>query len=232
MTPVGLGPRTVVVIEDDRDVRRAIEIVVRRSGLTPVCFDRARPALEELRRSNPGMLVLDVGLPDLSGWDVLDRVRAVSDVPVLMLTAQAHESDRVRGLHAGADDYVAKPFGTEELAARIHALLRRATASEAKPRTLTDGPLHVDLLAREVTVGEDAVELTPIEFRLLVALLSHRGRPVSHDELLEEAWNDPTGVGVDRVKYAVLRLRRKLAASGVDAPITSVRGVGYRYEES
>src|SRR5690606_8525615 len=127
----------------------------------------------------------------------------LSDVPVLILTARTLEAEKVRGLHSGADDYVTKPFGREELAARVHALLRRAQSD--RPSVVehyADDRLMVDFAAREVHVGGAEVALTPTEYRLLVALVQHPGQVLAPEQLLELAWGDPTAIGVDRVKYA------------------------------
>ena len=131
-------------------------------------------------------------------------------MPVLILTAHGNEADKVRGLHGGADDYLTKPFGNRELAARVEALLRRPRTEQPQAEVYDDGRLLVKLGAREVSVGGAPVALTPTEFRLLAALVRHPGQILSPDQLLELAWNDPLGVGPERVKFGVMRLRRKL----------------------
>jgi DNA-binding response OmpR family regulator len=162
---------------------------------------------------------------------VLERIRDLSDVPVLILTAHGREGDKVRGLQGGADDYLTKPFGNRELAARVEALLRRPRAGEPRAEVYDDGRLLVRVTAREVSVGGTPVSLTPTEFRLLAALIRHPGQTLTPDQLLKLAWNDPLGVGPDRVKFGVMRLRRKLGqgAGEPGAAIEAVRGFGYRY---
>jgi DNA-binding response OmpR family regulator len=151
-------------------------------------------------------------------------------VPVLILTAHGHEADKVRGLHGGADDYLTKPFGNRELAARVEALLRRPRAGLPLPEVYDDGSLLVRFDSREVSANGTPIALTPIEYRLLVALVRHPGRTLTPDQLLELAWNDPLGIGPDRVKFGVMRLRRKLGQpGGPGASIEAVRGFGYRY---
>jgi DNA-binding response OmpR family regulator len=156
------------------------------------------------------------------------RIRDLSDVPVLILTAHGNE---VRGLHGGADDCLTKPFGNCELAARVEALLRRPRTEQARAEVYDDGRLQVRLGAREVSVGGAQVSLTPTEFRLVAALVRHPGQTLSPEQLLELAWNDPLGVGPERVKFGVMRLRRKLGqgAGEPGASIEAVRGFGYRY---
>src|SRR5689334_11453527 len=173
-------------------------------------------------------VVLDIGLPDLDGWQVLERIRDISDVPVLVLTARNMEVDKVRGLQAGADDYLTKPFGNAELVARVQALLRRANGQAHTDEVLVDehSGVRMELATRRVLVEGEPVDVSPLEWRLLLALEQHRGQVLAPEQLLELAWNDPIGVSPERVKFAVLRLRRKLGAAG--RHIENVRGFGYR----
>ena len=176
----------------------------------------------------PDAVVLDIGLPDIDGWEVLERIRDMSDVPVLLVTARNLEFDKVRGLQAGADDYLTKPFGNAELVARVHALIRRAHATEPSKDVLIDeaSGLRMEVRGRSVTVDGAMVPVTPLEWRLLMALVQNKGQLLSSEQLLELAWNDPVGVSPERVKFAILRLRRKLGAAGEH--IENVRGFGYR----
>jgi DNA-binding response OmpR family regulator len=152
-------------------------------------------------------------------------------VPVLVLTAHGQETDKVRGLRSGADDYLTKPFANAELLARVEALLRRSTSAASwASQVYDDGVLHLDPTSRRVYVNGVEVRLTPTEFRLLNTLVRHAGAVLSPNQLLTQAWDDPTGIGQERVKFAVLRLRRKLGWTDPDAsPVESVRGFGYRY---
>lgn len=222
---------TVLVIEDESDLRRLLRLVLERAGHVVVDAANGRAGLRAFHEVRPDLVLLDIGLPDLDGWEVLERLRDLSDLPVVLLTARSLEAEKVRGLHAGADDYVTKPFGRQELPARIHALLRRRAGARADAAAvLDDGQVRVDLVGREVRVRGEVVRLTPTEFRLLVALMRHAGQVLSPAQLLEQAWDDPLGIGSDRVKFAVLRLRRKLGCAGLDErAIESVRGFGYRY---
>ncbi len=222
------APPSVLVVEDDADLRGALELLLLRGGFSPIVRPDGRAGLRAFHETRPDVVVLDIGLPDIDGWTVLERIRDLSDVPVLVLTARNLELDKVRGLQAGADDYMTKPFGNSELVARVHALIRRSNPPPRVPETLVleDAGLRLDVAAREVHVDGDAVSLTPLEFRLLHALLEQRGRVISPEELLELAWSDPVGTNPERVKFAVLRLRRKLGRAG--SSIRNVRGFGYR----
>ncbi len=249
----------ILVIEDDPDIALAISTVLRRGGYEVIGAAEGRAGLREFHDHRPMLVLLDVGLPALDGWAVLERIRDISDTPVLMLTAYGHEDDKVRGLRAGADDYLAKPFGNAELLARVQVLLRRVAAQPAGltgPSGLTgltgpdaaadpaglvpepgmaadcfdDGFLRVDYRSCEVSVGDQQAVLTPTEFRLLGALIAHPGQVLSPSQLLELAWHDPGRVGPDRVKFSIMRLRRKLSPGARDgSPIEAVRGFGYRY---
>jgi DNA-binding response OmpR family regulator len=221
----------VLLIEDDQDISLGIRTVLTRNGFDVASSADGKQGLRAFHAARPDLVVLDIGLPTLDGWAVLERIRDLSDVPVLILTAHGHESDKVRGLHSGADDYLTKPFGNNELAARVEALLRRPRADQPQAETYDDGRLLVNLGSREVSAGGAPVALTPTEFRLLAALIRHPGQTLSPDQLLELAWNDPLGVGPERVKFAIMRLRRKLG-QGPEEPgsfIEAVRGFGYRY---
>ena len=154
----------------------------------------------------------------------------MSDVPVLMLTALGTERDKVRGLNSGADDYLTKPFSRVELLARLQSVGRRQVLKGEPVTTFDDGTLHIDFAHQEVTVDGTTIILTPTEYRLLATLARHQGQVLSSDQLIELAWDDPSGLAPSRVKYAVLRLRRKLGwDEGDEGPIETVRGFGYRY---
>jgi DNA-binding response OmpR family regulator len=178
----------------------------------------------------PDLVILDVNMPGLDGWAVLERIRAASEVPVLMLTARTSELEKVRGLRAGADDYVAKPFGRQELLARIEALLRRSGGRSGVDEAYEDGRFAIDFLQRTVRAGGSTLSLTPLEFRLLSALVRNAGQVLGHDQLLELVWRDAYGTSPDEVRTYVSYLRRKLRQVGVEAEcIETVRGFGYRY---
>jgi DNA-binding response OmpR family regulator len=220
----------ILIADDDADVRRLIVTLLERAGFRAIEAGDGREALRLLYARRPAAVVLDVTMPALDGWQVLERIREVSDVPVLMLTAQGEELQRVRGLRAGADDYVAKPFGRQELLARIEALLRRAGGSAEVAEAYRDELLDVDFAQRRVRAGTEEVSLTPLEFRLLSAFLRHPGQLLSRDQLLELAWGDPAARSGDEVKLYIGYLRRKLdAAAGAGSAIETVRGFGYRY---
>lgn len=222
--------QTVLVVDDDEDIRTVLRTLLERAGLTVISASAAKGGLRMLFDRRPDAVVLDLGLPDLDGVEVIGRIRDVSDVPLLVLTARHTEPEKVRCLGAGADDYVTKPFGNAELLARVKALLRRSRSRTDDTETFDDDDLHIDLKAHTVQVAGETMTLTPTDWNLLVALVRHRGRILSATQLLDLAWGDPTGVGPERVKFAVLRLRRRMGWQDPEtSPIEAVRGFGYRY---
>jgi len=224
----------VLVVDDDDDIRALVRTLLERGGIVVRDAPNGREGLREFHSWRPDLVVLDVSMPELDGWNVLERIRDMSDVPVLMLTARGDELERVRGLQAGADDYVVKPFGKQEIVARVQALLRRATRGgprEEEQQSYADTYLTVDWAQARVTVGDREVQLTPLEFRLLSTFVRNPRQVLSRDQLLELVWGDTYGVGGDQVKLYVGYLRRKLDPSEPDAvPIETVRGFGYRYK--
>jgi DNA-binding response OmpR family regulator len=220
----------ILCIEDDQDIALAVSMVLRRAGFDVVGANDGKDGLRLFHDERPDVVLLDLGLPTLDGWTVLERIRDLSDVPVMLLTAHGHEVDKVRGLSLGADDYMTKPFGNSELVARVQALLRRSRTARPEAEVYKDALVELNFGSRDVRVDDEPLALTPSEFRLLAALVRHAGQTLSADQLLEQAWNDPLRVGPERVKFAVMRLRRKLGQSeGDHTPIEAVRGFGYRY---
>ena len=220
----------VLAVDDDADIRGLLRELLERAGYEVLVAASGREGLRMLYAASPDLVLLDVSMPELDGWQTLERIRDVSDVPVLMLTARAAELEKVRGLKAGADDYVTKPFGRQELLARVEAHLRRAGARVEQPATYADGLVTIDFAQREVTVGGQTVALTPLEFKLLATFVRHPNQVLSHDQLLELVWGDALTGSRARTKLYVGYLREKLAAAGVDdSPIETVRGFGYRY---
>ncbi|MCW3064107.1 MAG: two component transcriptional regulator, winged helix family [Solirubrobacterales bacterium] len=220
---------SVLVVDDEADVRNLIRILLERAGHDVSEAASGREALRRLHAVRPDLVVLDVTMPEMDGWQTLERIRDLSDVPVLMLTARAGELDKVRGLKAGADDYVVKPFGRQELLARVEALLRRAGGAPEVRETYADASVTIDFAAREVVVGGVTIALTPLEFRLLAALVRHPNQVLSRDQLLELVWGDAGTVNADQVKLYVGYLRRKLGWETDSSPVETVRGFGYRY---
>jgi DNA-binding response OmpR family regulator len=216
----------VLIVDDEADIRGLLRQLLERSGHLVKEAGDGREALRTLHSWRPDLVVLDITMPGLDGYTTLERIRELTDVPVLMLSARGTEIDKVRGLKAGADDYVTKPFGRQELMARVEALLRRRGGAPTDiPEAYEDAALFVDFAQRLVRARGEEVALTPLEYRLLAAFVRHPNQILSHEQLLELVWGDEDA-SREQVKLYVGYLRRKL-----DMPdaIESVRGFGYRY---
>ncbi len=220
----------ILVVDDDQDIRQLLRGLLERAGYVVDEAEDGRAALRILFTTPPALVILDVTMPDMDGYETLERIRDLSEVPVLMLTARTQELEKVRGLSAGADDYVAKPFGRQELLARVQALLRRSGGKSEVVESYADDFVQIDYGQRRIVVENRDVQLTPLEFKLLAAFVQHPNLVLSRDQLLELVWGDPYGVSGDQVKLYVGYLRKKLVPDAPEtAPIETVRGFGYRY---
>jgi DNA-binding response OmpR family regulator len=227
------SPGTVLVIEDEADIRKLLGAILEREGFAILEASDGQEGLRRLYAGRPDLIVLDVTMPGLDGWETLKRVRELSDVPILMLTGSAGEMEKVRGLRGGADDYLTKPFGRQELLARIEVILRRARAAgrapELEEQAFSDEFIEIDFARRRVSAAGQKVELTPTEFRMLAVLVRHPSQVLTRDQLLEQVWGHSRGHSPDQVKLYVSYLRRKLTDAGGIDPVETVRGFGYRY---
>jgi len=221
---------TVLIVEDDRRIAALVAKNLEAAGYSCHVAADGDAGLREFDRLKPALVVLDLGLPGLSGIEVTRRLRRDSDVPILMLTARSTEADKVLGLEVGADDYLSKPFGTSELVARVRALLRRAMPS-TKQRELAFGALRIDPARREAERAGTRVPLTTLEFDLLYFMASRPGHVFSREALIERVWGDDRVVGDRTIDNLVSRLRKKLEANP-DQPryLQTVWGAGYRFE--
>jgi len=220
--------RRVLVVDDDDDIRLLLEELLRGAGYSVDTAQDGRAALRVFHANPCDLVILDLSMPELDGFETLERLRDLSDVPVILLTARSGEIDKVRGFRAGADDYVVKPFGRQELIARIEALLRRAPEATHLEH-YDDGAISIDYERRLVLCRGLPIQLTPLEFRILDALVRHADRVLSADQLVEHGWGHTAGVSREQVKLYVSYLRKKLGQADGFQPIETVRGFGYRY---
>ncbi|TMJ03877.1 MAG: response regulator transcription factor [Bacillati bacterium ANGP1] len=221
--------QTVLVVEDDPKIVNLLGLYLKREGFNVASAADGREALDAATRIRPSLIILDLMLPHMDGVEVCRRLRAASDVPILMLTARVDELDKLLGLSLGADDYVTKPFSPREVVARVKTILRR-TARERPSRVLQRGSLEMDLDRHRVTVGGVEVDLTPVEFRLLQTLLESPERAFTRDQLLNHIYAHHEAAVVDRaIDVHVGKVRQKLG-DDPDHPrfIATVRGVGYK----
>jgi DNA-binding response OmpR family regulator len=215
----------ILVVDDERDIRELLGVLLERGGHDVRLAADGRAGLRAFHAHPPDLVILDVTMPDLDGWQTLERIRDLSDVPVLMLTARSGELELVRGLRGGSDDYVVKPFGRQELLARVDALLRRTRGGVRTQTHYADDALEIDFASYTVRRDGHEVALTPLEFRLLSAFVRHPHQVLTRDQLITLAWDDPVNVSPEQVKLYVGYLRRKIGAE----LIQTVRGFGYRY---
>jgi DNA-binding response OmpR family regulator len=221
---------TILVVEDEKNIASLIDLYLSNEGYTVSWAPDGVTALATAERSPPSLVLLDVMLPGMDGFEVCRRLRAASRVPVIMLTARDQEIDRVLGLELGADDYISKPFSPRELVARVKAVLRRTEppATEPDGESLTLGAVSIDTARRVIRVGERVVDLTPKEFDLIVFLVRNRGIVFSRERLLERVWGYERVVDTRTIDSHVRSLRAKLGGD-VDV-VKTVRGVGYKAE--
>ena len=228
-----MNGRKVLVVDDDEQTLDLLKVAFERMGAKVLTAHHGQEGLRKLFRYRPQLVVLDVMMPGMSGWDVLRRIREVSDVPVLLLTVKAQDEDMLRGFSLGADDYVVKPFNLKLLQARARALLGRA-ATEREPEerdVYDDGYLRVELEAQRVRVEGRPTNLTPTEFNLLACLLRRRGRVCTYEQILNQVWNDGAQGSIEAVHAFVWQVRQKIEPNPREPLyLTSVRGVGYRFE--
>lgn len=219
----------VLVVDDDVALAEMLQIVLQSSGYETCWVGRGDEALAEFRRCKPDLVLLDLMLPGRDGVDVCRDLRAESDVPIVMLTAKSDTQDVVEGLEAGADDYVPKPFKTQELLARVKTRLRRSTASNDDPMKLRIGDIEIDVEAHTVHRGSEPISLTPLEFDLLLALARKPRQAFTRELLLQEVWGYRHPGDTRLVNVHVQRLRSKVERDP-ERPeiIVTVRGVGYR----
>ena len=221
----------VLVIDDDTSLLRLLKRSLEKAGYDVVVAASGAEGLKELYSQRPDIVILDVMMPAMDGWEACKRIREVSDIPIIMLTAKSDEKDKVRGFSHGVDDYVTKPFGFAEFNARIEAILHRANSRSSirKPRIYSGGELVIDVAAHRVTVRGETVDLTPIEFRLLVALAEGGGCPVSTDSLLARIWGTDYAGEPEHVKRYIWRLRGKIEEDAhCPKLILTERAYGYR----
>jgi two-component system KDP operon response regulator KdpE len=223
----------ILVIDDEEMTVQLIAMLLERRGYEVIRAYRAEEGLRQAYRTHPDLILLDIMMPDMDGWEVCRRLRELSDVPIIFLTARDDVRDVVKGLEMGADDYIFKPYDNDELIARIRAHLRRAPKpSVAEELVFDGGNFRINFISREVKVKGQPVHLTPKEFNLLGVLARNSGRVITRTELVKEAWGPEYGDAIDSLKLYIHYLRQKVE----DDPqhpiyILTSRGVGYRFAD-
>ncbi len=231
------GPARILVVDDEDSILQFVSYNLKKEGYEVETASTGDEALERAAASRFDLIILDIMLPGSDGYEVCRRLRTMSDVPVLFLSARDTELDKVVGLELGADDYLAKPFGIRELQARVKALLRRSAGGSGSKvedlpgERLVASGIVLDEATHEAHFGETLIELTPREFELLATLMRYAGKVLTRDQLLRQAWGWEYLVETKTVDTHIKRLRDKLEAAGVDpAVVETVRGYGYRIQ--
>lgn len=220
----------VLVVDDEPQIRRALRTSLEAHGYEVATVGTGEEGVLGVAEMTPDLVLLDLGLPDVDGAEVIERIRAFSEVPIIVVSVREGQHDKVAALDAGADDFVTKPFGMEELLARSRAALRRRRPEDPTPSVVRFGDLTIDLARRLVTRGDEAVHLTPTEYGLLEALVSNPGKLLSHGWLLRKVWGRGYGTETTYLRTYVRALRRKLGDdASAPALITTEPGVGYRW---
>ena len=219
----------VVLIEDEPQMRRFLRAVLPSQGIELFEAETGAQGLVEIGTRRPDVVILDLGLPDIGGVEVVKRLREWSEVPVIILSARTDEADKIAALDAGADDYLTKPFGVGELLARLRVAMRRAARTEDGAQIFTAGPIKVDLSTRRVERDGAVVHLTPIEYRLFALLVKHAGKVLTHRHLLKEVWGPSHVEDSHYLRIYMAQLRRKLEADTTQPRyLITEPGVGYR----
>ena len=221
----------ILVIDDEQPTVELIEMLLERRGYEVITALRADDGLRQAYRNQPDLVLLDIMMPEMDGWDVCRRLREMSDVPIIFLTARGETRDVVRGLEMGADDYVVKPYENDELVARVKAGLRRSPRpSVSEELIFKGGEFRINFMNREVRVRNEIKHLTPKEFNLLGVLVRNAGRVVTRNELVTEAWGEEYSDAIDSLKLYIHYLRQKLETDPNHPEyILTLRGVGYRF---
>jgi|FLYN01.1.fsa_nt_gi two-component system KDP operon response regulator KdpE len=219
----------VLVVEDDENTSEVVCTLLKNAGYEPVVVDRGMAALDEIATSTPDLVLLDINLPDIDGFEVLRKVRTQSFTPLIVLSGYTREGDKVVALEAGADDYLSKPFSPEELLARVGALMRRVQWTPQPETKLVVRQLELDIPRRQAAIRGKKLHLTPIEYGLLLVLMRSAGQVVSHEELLRAVWGDNYDGEFSVLRVNISRLRQKLEENPRHPTyIVTVPGQGYR----
>lgn len=224
--------KKILIVEDDASISRLIEYNLEKAGYKPKVCDNGEKALEVILRNQYDMILLDIMLPGIDGLEVCRKIRQSSsnkNIPIIMVTAKGEEIDKIVGFELGVDDYMVKPFSPRELILRVKAIFKRTTENIEEKELLQIGKITIDIPKHIVTVEEQEIDLTPMEFNLLYTLMSRKGRVQSRDRLLSDVWDIAADVNTRTIDTHIKRLRKKLGSAG--DYVETIRGMGYKLKE-
>ena len=225
------NPSTILLIEDERQMRRFLKVTLHAEGYSVIEAETATDGLSQAATRNPDVVLLDLGLPDMDGLEVIEKLREWSAVPVIVISAREQEGDKIRALDRGADDYLTKPFGAGELLARIRVALRHAALQgQDQEAVFVVEDLKIDFLKRQVFCGTREIHLTPIEYRLLTVLVKNAGKVMTHRQILKEVWGPPYVEQTHYLRVFMNQLRKKIETDSTRPRfLINEPGIGYRF---
>jgi two-component system KDP operon response regulator KdpE len=219
----------ILIIDDEADIRRFLRTALEQSGFAVIESENARNGIKTIRQETPSIVLLDLGLPDIDGIELIDKIREFTDIPIIILSARGQESDKIKSLEIGADDYLTKPFSTAELIARIKVAIRHLTKGE-KLEIIEIGEIKLDLVASQAFLGGIELKLTPTELKLLTILMQNAGKLLTHQQLLNAIWDRYTPENNNYLRIHTQHLRKKLQDNPINPKyIITETGVGYRF---
>ncbi|MFW0778177.1 MAG: response regulator transcription factor [Rickettsiales bacterium] len=221
---------TILVIEDEAPIRKLLTITLEGSGYKVVDADNGKEGSRLVASVKPELIILDLGLPDIDGQEVIKNIREWSQVPIIVCSVRSDDAEIIKALDAGADDYVTKPFNPDILLARIHANLRKSVTQEVGEPDLINGNIRMDLVRHEVFLSGNKTSFTPKEYELLRYFLVNRGKMLTHKQILKDVWGPAHGEDMQYLRVYISQLREKLEGEGDDSMIMTEPGIGYRME--
>lgn len=224
--------KTILIIEDDSSIQNFLRLSLRAKEYKPLIAENGFTGLSLWKSNNPDLILLDLGLPDIDGTEILEQIRLESSIPVIVISARGQEREKVSALDLGADDYITKPFSVEELLARIRVALRHYKPEETKSVEFELDTLRIDFEKRRIFVKSEEIHLTPIEYKMLVLLVNNRGKVMTHNTIQNEVWGYPTADDYQSLRVYMANIRRKIE-NDTSSPrfITTEVGVGYRFSD-
>lgn len=227
-----MSDKKILIIEDDRSIQNFLRLSLKSKNYEPIISENGLTGISLFMSNNPGLVLLDLGLPDIDGTEVLKHIRTSSDIPIIIISARGQEREKVQALDMGADDYITKPFNIEELLARIRVAMRRYNPTESKSSEFVLDTLRIDYEKRRIYVKDEEIHLTPIEYKMLLSLVQNCGKVMTHRAIQHEVWGYPTSDDYQSLRVFMANIRRKIETDTSNPRyIMTEVGVGYRFAD-